>query len=96
MSCNNIKKYTAELVLIEPNGNIIDSFLGDIKNLVGISGDLYIFEDSVNKTLGGQYAVLYDEQKNHLRTDYGVSTYVNDKLVFTTKDSIYTFKIIKK
>ena len=96
MSCNNIKKYAAELVLIEPNGNIIDSFLGGIKNLVGISGDLYIFEDSVNKTLGGQYAVLYDEQKNHLRTDYGVSTYVNDKLVFTTKDSIYTFKIIKK
>ena len=93
---DNIKKYIAELVWIEPNGVIIDSSFWDRKSLVGISGDLYIFEDSVNKTLGGQYVVLYDEQRNHLRTDYGVSTYVNDKLVFTTKDSIYTFKIIKK
>ena len=93
---DNIKKYIAELVWIEPNGVIIDSSFWDRKSLVGISGDLYIFEDSVNKTLGGQYVVLYDEQRNHLRTDYGVSTYVSDKLVFTTKDSIYTFKIIKK
>lgn len=93
---DNIKKYIAELVWIEPNGVIIDSSFWDRKSLVGISGDLYIFEDSVNKTLGGQYVVLYDEQRNHLRTDHGVSTYVNDKLVFTTKDSIYTFKIIKK
>ena len=92
---DNIKKYIAELVWIEPNGVIIDLSFWDRKSLVGISGDLYIFEDSVNKTLGGQYAVLYDEQSNHLRTDYGVSTYVNDKLVFTTKDSIYTFKIIR-
>ena len=92
---DNIKKYIAELVWIEPNGVIIDLSFWDRKSLVGISGDLYIFEDSVNKTLGGQYAVLYDEQRNHLRTDHGVSTYVNDKLVFTTKDSIYTFKIIR-
>ena len=80
---DNIKKYIAELVWIEPNGVIIDSSFWDRKSLVGISGDLYIFE------------VLYDEQRNHLRTDHGVSTYVNDKLVFTTKDSIYTFKIIR-
>ena len=58
---DNIKKYIAELVWIEPNGVIIDSSFWDRKSLVGISGDLYIFEDSVNKTLGGQYAVLYDE-----------------------------------
>ena len=92
---DNIKKYIAELVWIEPNGVIIDSSFWDRKSLVGISGDLYILEDSINKTLGGQYAVLYDEQRNHLRTNHGVSTYLNDKLVFTTQDSRYTLKIIQ-
>ena len=93
MSYNNIKKYTAELISVEPNGIQVMSEWEWRKRLIGLSGSLYVFEDSVHTELGGQYAILCDEQGQHLRTSYGTAVYSDDKLVFTTKNSIYTFKI---
>ena len=90
----SVEKYVAELISVEPNGIQVMPEWEWRKSLIGLSGNLYVFEDSIHTELGGQYAILYDEQGQHLRTSCGTAVYSDDKLVFTTKSSIYTFKII--
>ena len=53
MSYNNIKKHTAELISVEPNGIQVMSEWEWRKRLIGLSGSLYVFEDSVHTELGG-------------------------------------------
>ena len=92
----SINKYIAKLISVEHNGTNSDSTWSWRKERIGICGILCVIKDSMCVNLGGQYAILYNEQGEHLRTGYGTAKHVDKNLVFTTKNSIYTFKLKNK
>lgn len=60
---------------------------------IGFQGELYQLE-SAEKYPGQQYLYFTDHSRNYIKTGYGQIEKDDDIVIITTRNSIYTFKIL--
>ena len=94
LQSNMIKKYEVTLISIAPNGknNIYDQLSDDC---IGFFGTLCIMKGN-NSILGGNFVVAFDENMKCLFSDVGVIQQLEDTIIITTKDRIFTFGVYYK
>ena len=91
-----IQRYYGKLISAEliSKSKTNDSLLWR-KAFVGFVGIINIYQ-SQRKHKGKLYLIMCDSELNYLKTSIGEVTLNNDKLIFTTNNTKYTFKIITK
>lgn len=85
-----MKKYNVVLISMVPNGKNIEGFGTVPTEYVEMSMTVCIVGFS-NNVFCGYNVVVYDQSMKSIVFDFGIISESEDMLIFTTKDTVYTF-----
>ena len=88
-----IRKYSAELVSVEPVNAVVSEEWSWRLQYIGQRGSLSIME-SEHRNKGQQFLYLLGNDGRYLKTSCGMAILQADTLIFETKQSTYIFRII--
>lgn len=85
-----IQKYNAILVSIKQNGKSKNTDCCISQEYIGCSVAVCIIESNCFAS-GTQHIVVFDDDMKSIVSNFGIVSESGDMLIFTTKDTIYTF-----
>ena len=91
-----IESYVAKLIDVVPvieDMKEMDENWSWRRDCIGMEGDLLILE-SEYKHPGKRFVDFFNDDDMWLATSYGTCEFHEDRMILTTKHSIYTFQIL--